>query len=1178
MTIVRRKKDVDIQSNLSRELSSQPTFGCPTSIEDVTNSGGYMQQRTSYKSSFTRVLAMLGACAALLFPAMRSDAQNINAGEIRGTIVDSSGANVPEAAVTLTNKDTGVVTHTKSDSRGIYDVPQLTPGVYSISFSVPSYKTFVQDNVLLQSAPITVNAALQVGAISEKVVVNSNAIVQLQTEDSEQNLILDAKTIDALPNVGSGAEGWFNETALIPGVNGGGGQTTNGSGIGINGGESYQESFLLNGGTATLIGSQNPDWIINPTDFIAENDFDTHTFNASSGNGQAVFNVITKSGTNHFHGSVYDYNQNAHFGARNYFSDPTQPIAPFSSNVIGATIGGPIKRDKLFFFFGFQRYVYTAGSPGFAVVPTTAERAGDFSQQLATDCPTGFANDPTTAAAICNPDPALGAAYAGPYDDPGQIFNPATTTRVGGQAVRQPFLDNMLPAADLNQQALNIQKFFPAPNVNHNGANLEFSNQTSQVTYWYNGKVDYNLSKSHHINASATYGTISFPSVTPYTPIGEYTEEGNEWAPQISDTWTISPTSINEVRFSMIRFSGNWVGGDFDKNYPTQIGIPNPTSNVFPGINIANISGFSTGLDAVLHEDDFVPSDVFTLVRGKHIIKFGGEFDIYEVNINFGGESDGNFSFSGISTLDPRPASPTNPLPSVGIGYADLLLGNVSNYSDSISPLTGSRLKSTELFFQDDYKASPNLTFNLGLRYEIEGGWKEAHNELSDFDPNLVNPETGTLGALWFAGNDGRTSVEATQYGLWQPRVGFAWSPRKNLAVRGGFGLYDELFGYNTYAGSTGTGLTQQVSVNTTDGLTPAFNLAQGPPPLIVPSPATLTPSLLNGQGIGYIPYHTKTPYIEQYQLDVQYELPRGIVLDAAYVGSKGQHNALAADFNQIPANLISNFTNPGVNMAVYRPYPQYQGIGTTLGGGTSHYDSLQMRAQKQYTQGLQFIANFTYSHTLDDGTGSGYGGAGADGSLWQNGYSPRSSYGNSQLDVPFTFNGDVIYELPFGKGKVFLNRGGILNGIIGGWVVSGLFQIHSGTPFTPSMDTNLSGSLAGSWFPNRIGSGRLAHPTIAKWFDPSAFVQPADGTYGDSGRDILFGPSWRQLDVSLSKHWAVRKFGQLADISARVDASDVFNTPNFSNPNAVIGSPTVGTISGANTSRAMQFNGKFTF
>jgi hypothetical protein len=238
----------------------------------------------------------------------------------------------------------------------------------------------------------------------------------------------------------------------------------------------------------------------------------------------------------------------------------------------------------------------------------------------------------------------------------------------------------------------------------------------------------------------------------------------------------------------------------------------------------------------------------------------------------------------------------------------------------------------------------------------------------------------------------------------------------------------------------------------------------------------------------------------------------------------------------------------------------------------------LQLRAQKQYEHGLQFIANFTYSHTLDNGTGSGYGGAGAEGSLWQDGYDPYTSYGNSLLDIPITFNGDVIYDLPAGQGRIFLNHGGVLNGIIGGWQASGLFQVHSGTPFTPYLPVNNSGSLSGTWFPNRVGSGRVAHPTISSWFNAADFVQPAFGTYGDSGRNILFGPSWRQLDVSLSKHWKLGLLGDLGDAQVRVDASDVLNHPNFSNPDSAIGTPGVGIITGANTSRSLQFAGKLTF
>jgi len=289
---------------------------------------------------------------ALLVRGGQAFAQNVNAGEIRGTVTDSSGAIIPKVQVTLNNQDTGVVSHTTTDNGGIYDVPQLTPGVYTITFTGSTFKTAVENNVLLQNGPITVNGTLQAGSATEQVVVNANTTVELQTEDSQQNLTIDAQTIQGLPNASNGGQGWFNETALIPGVSGGGSQSTNGAGIGINGGESYQESFLLNGGTVTLIGSQNPDWIVNPTDFIAENEFDTHTFSAASGNGAAIFNVITKSGTNHFHGSAYDYNVNSRFGARNYFSTT---VPPLSSNMFGGTIGGPVKRDRLFFFAGFQR-------------------------------------------------------------------------------------------------------------------------------------------------------------------------------------------------------------------------------------------------------------------------------------------------------------------------------------------------------------------------------------------------------------------------------------------------------------------------------------------------------------------------------------------------------------------------------------------------------------------------------------------------------------------------------------------------------------------------------------------------------------------------------------------------------------------------------------------------------
>jgi hypothetical protein len=1079
------------------------------------------------------LLAFIALSLTIVMPAF---AQNINAGEVRGVVTDSTGAAVPQVVVSLTNTQTGVTTKVTANSQGVYEVPQLTPGTYTVTFSAASFKTYSQQNVLLQAAPITVNAVLAVGNITEQITVNSDSIVQLQTEDSEQDLTLAEETIQSLPSVGNS---WFNETVLIPGVNGGGGQNQNGQGIGINGAESYQEAFLLNGGTVTLIGSQNPDWIIAPTDFIAENDFQTHSFNAASGNGLAVLNVITKNGTNHFHGSVWDYNQNAYFSAQNYFSGGSG-VAPFSSNTFGGTVGGPIKRDKLFFFGGFQRQMSRAGTVGIASMPTQQMRAGNFA---------GF---PT-------------------------IFDPSTTKTVGGVTTRTAFTNNQITTGSLNQQALNAQQFLPLPNFGSAGAttnNYRYSEQVTDLTYWYNGKIDYSVNSKNHVNVSGTYGTVNFPNPSATYPIGEFAELGAEGGYQISHTWTPSSTAINEARFSMIRFVGNWSSGDYNKGYPAKIGIPGTVSNVWPTLNISGGYYYGDGLEAILAEDSFVPSDVLTIVRGKHILKFGGEFDNYQVNINFSGYSDGNFVFNGDSTLDPNGTSN-------GVGYADFLLGDVSSYSIYTTPETGSRLKSYQMFAQDDYKFKPNLTINIGLRYQVQPGWKESENRLGDFDPTLTNPATKTLGAMWYAdgasGVNSRTSVEATDQ-IVQPRVGFSWSPLRNWAVRGGYGVYTELTGYNTYAGSSGIGISGQNSVSSSDGLTAVFNLTQGPPAPIYSTVSGLTPQLFNGQGVSYIPYHTKVPYMQEYQLDLQHEFKAGIIADAAYVGSRGEHLALAMDYNQIPANQISHFTGPGVNMSQYRPYQQYQSISTTLGGGISHYDSLQMRAQKQFANSLQFATTFTYSHSLDDGTGSGYGGPGADGSLWQNGYNPKSSYANSLLDQPISFNGDLIYDLPVGKGRLLLNQGGVADAVLGGWRLSGLWQIHSGNPFSVYVPNNLSGSLAGVWFPNRTASGKLSNPTIQKWFDPTAFVQPSYGTYGNAGRNVLFGPAWRQLDLSVQKHWALKVLGDVSDLQVRIDANDVLNHPNFSNPNSALQQSNTGTITGANTSRGVQFEAKFSF
>jgi hypothetical protein len=1097
-------------------------------------------------SRFTSVWMQVLVLATLGMMSARSEAQNINAGEIRGVVTDRTGAAVANAAVSLTNTETGVVTNVTANASGVYDVPQLTPGTYMVSIGAPTFKTYVESNVLLRNAPIQVNAQLEIGTVGEKVNVNADNQVALQTEDSESNLTLDETTVTSLPNIGNT---WFNETVLIPGVNGGGSQNQNGASIGINGAQSYQESFLLNGGIETFIGSQNPDWIIAPTDFIQETDFSTHNFNATSGGGLAVLNIITKNGTNKWHGSFWDYNQNSAFAAQNYFSGGSG-VAPSSQNTFGFTGSGPVMKDKLFFFGGYQRQVLNAGTTGIGSVPTAAMKAGNF-------------------------------------NGVGTIFDPATTATTGGKTTRMPFANNQIPTARISQQASNWQQFFPSPNYGAAGAtinNYRYSEQVQDITDWYTGKINYDLNSKNKFIASGTYGDVTFPNPSLLNPIGEFAEHGHEFATQISHTWLPSSTFINEARFAVVRFFGYWDSGDYGKGYPAKIGIPGTFSDVWPSLNVTGGYGYGNGLQANISENEFVPSDIVTLVRGKHIIKFGGEFDAGQVNGNFSGYSDGNFSFTGNSTRDPQGTSN-------GVGYADFLLGDVSSWSIGITPEAGGRLKTYQLFAQDDYKLKPNLTLNLGFRYEIQPGWSEAQNRQGDFDPTLLNPSTNTLGAVWFAkgaaGVNSRTHVEQTSY-IPQPRVGFSWQPRRNWTVRAGYGIYAELLGQNTYGGDEVLGISGTNSLTSTDSLTQVFTLAQGAPQPIFTTTANLKPDTLNGQSVGYNPYHTKVPTIQEFQLDTQHEFAKGIIADVAYVGTLGRHLAQAMDYNQVPANYLHLF-NGSNSLAAYRPYPQFSSLPTTLGGGNSGYNALQARLQKQFAAGWQFSTAFTYSHTLDDGTGSGYGGAGAKGDVWQNGYNLRAGYGNSLLDQRLSFNGDLIYDLPVGQGKMFLNQGGLVNSVLGGWRLAGLWQLHTGVPFTPTLQTNLSGSLAGTWFPNRVGNGKLSNPTLNKWFDPAAFVQPAVGTYGNSGRNILYGPGWQQLDLSLQKHWAIPFwFGERGDVQVRVDASDLTNNANFGQPNAtlvLVPGTTTGAlmspgqqITSSNTSRALQFEGKISF
>jgi hypothetical protein len=354
--------------------------------------------------------------------------------------------------------------------------------------------------------------------------------------------------------------------------------------------------------------------------------------------------------------------------------------------------------------------------------------------------------------------------------------------------------------------------------------------------------------------------------------------------------------------------------------------------------------------------------------------------------------------------------------------------------------------------------------------------------------------------------------------------------------------------------------------------------LSDGPAPYYkFPIAADRQPASYNGQGIGYNPYHKNFGFVQEWRFDVQRALGRSTVVDVAYVGLHGNDNPFTRSINQVPENLLYNAAS-GVNMNQFRPFPTFLSINANLNDGTSTYRALQISLKKEFSSGMSFIGNYTFSRTMDNGSSTGGNGAvGID--AIQNDYDLNANWGRAVNDTPSVASGGIVYPLPFGMGKRFLNEGGLIDSIVGGWRVSSILMFHSGLPFTPEVGTaNLSGAQDGNWYPNLVGNPAVAHRTAQEWFNPAAYAIPAIGTFGDSTRNSLRGPGMEQVDASVSKSFRISLLGEGSSFELKADAFNVFNHTNLLNPNASIGTASAGVISSAQSARNLQFGGRLVF
>ena len=1063
-------------------------------------------------------------------------AQNVNAGEIRGTVADASGAVMPGVTVAILNTQTGVRKEFITNASGIYDALALLPGVYSVTFVKEGFNKHEKDGIELRVEVITLNAQMNVGTATQQVEVSAQTNL-LRTENSEQGITLQAHVAKELPNVG---QTWLNFTNTLPGVALAGG-ARDGLAVSVNGNQRYEGNFLADGGLAVLPRSNNLDSTLN-FESLAEVKIITGSFDAQYGSGTAVFNQITKSGTNGYHGAAYDYMQNDALNARNYFSQSTVPHA--RKHQYGAAVGGPIKKDKLFFYFNWDSTLSHSATDSTSTYSTAAMRLGDFS------------------------DPAFP-----------KIYDPASLATVNGQQIRTQFPNNKIPLSSLDPVALNIQKYFPLPNLPGFANNFYFARMSYSHPNTFLGKVDYNISNTNRLSYSLTRRiALTTPDKTTSAtfPMDANQSISRGFQTQLTDVWTMSPSIVNEFRMAVVRQLSRGTPSSKGLGFPKQLGINYAIADVFPNITIGGPIGASTigaGTSSVIAQISYVPSDVVTIVRGRHILKAGGQWEANQDNGgNFGDLISAALTFNQVFTT----SGPTNT--TGGLGYADFLTGQVSSWNALISPIQGLRMKTGQMFFQDDFKIRSNLTLNLGARYEIQGGWGEVSNRITVFDPTIKNPATNTLGGMWWAGDGGRTKLQQTKQSI-LPRVGFAWVPKDKWSVRGGFGTFSHRWGTDIYANPAARVAAYYINgtLTSTDRINPVFKASDPNPKLnlFIPDPSKRTPDSLNGQPVYYFPYDTPVARVYEWSLAVQHEFTPGMVGEVAYVGTSGKNLGFARDFNQVPENLLG----PG-NLQPLRPYPQFQTITANLFDNKLNYHGLQATFRKQLGRDLNLNVNYTWSKNLVYQDSAGWSGDASSGTAeYQRARSITSNYGLSNNDIPQMFKAIAVYQVPLGKGKALLNKGGAVDAVFGGWQTSFILIRHSGTPYNPVMSTNLSGALSGSQYPNRIASGELANPTIAKWFDTAAFVAPAQFTFGNSGRNVLRGPNWLTLDYSMGKNFKLARVREGMELQLRMDANNIMNHAVFANPASRIGAAGVATITSTFVgSRTVQLGARLAF
>ncbi len=1116
-------------------------------------------------SRYLLFAALLGvATGAALWLPPRAGLAQAGEAELSGEVRDPVGALVPNANVVATEQRTNQSFSTRSSSAGIYSLLHLPPGHYILAVESPGFKVYKREGIELSTGErARIDLTLTLGNLSQSVTVKATTPL-LETESADLGQVIHREKLIKLPLDG---RNFVSLVALAPGT-----ALPPGSNFPrLSGGRPLVNEYLYDG-VSVLQPEPGSVPFFPVVDAIQEFEVKNSVPPAEFGrfNG-GVVNLTTMSGTNRFHGTAFEFLRNEALNARNLFAPPDSSRPLFRRNQFGGVLGGPLKRDKTFFFADFQATRQLIGRVRVSTVPTLLERQGVFTEAVGKTVP--------------------------------KIYDPATTEKTPtGDFTRQPFPDNIIPASRMDPVAARVLAHYPVPNSPGTANNYRRVGNESESQKQFDARLDQRLSEGNLFFARYSYARDTTDPVTPLPDGSGVLTSGalgltHTMGQALASRWVraFAPGATNELRVGYSARSINRRAGLLASPASNALGLPGISANAafenaLPDFVIDGYQqlGPPSSANSTFRTDVTEVADVFAVQRGRHLVKFGPDFRWERLEALQPPAPAGMFHFSALFTDLPG-------VPGTGFSMASFLLGQVQNFSiDLQKRVLRPRAHIQEYFIEDEWKVTRRLSVNAGLRYTLNFPSTEADNQAAVF--NLATERLDFLGRSGFPRSARR--LHTLDFG---PRLGLAYQATERTVLRSAYGvIWIEQAGITTPFTTPFFPFLQTVSTRTLDNIRPPFVLSAG----LSVAPIPLTPDAGLGQGVFAVDRKLGSGYAQQWNFSIQREITRNVLLEVAYVGSKITHIGMPdTNINQLTTQqlrqgtaLLESVANPffgeippssslgGPTLSraqLLRPFPRFTTVSLYRNNdGNSTYHALQVKLEQRLSGGLSYLVAYTRSKLIDEAS-SVFNVAVSSGPIANfpvaDTFNRKLERDVSNGDVPDNLVASFSYEVPRVRAR-WMNPRGVAGKFLGGWEVAGIVHLQSGLPLAVTQATNFNTFAGfGTQRPNRVARTGLpaSRRSTAQWFNVSAFQVAPIFTLGNSSRNPVRGPSYRNADLALIKHTPI---GEQFNLDFRAEFFNLSNTPPLGAPNTLLGTPGFGSITSASDPRVIQLALKLNF